>query len=154
MKKTSIALIASLLLLSFMITSASAHSGGTDSDGGHYDHSSGEYHHHHGESAHDHYDINGDGLRDCPFNVETDPDIIKQNKIMMTIWKIAGTLLLGITCGAPLVAKIFGGLIEAFLEKIFKNSNSNLVDKLGLAIVIAIGLVLGYFVSLLAISDL
>lgn len=33
------------------------HSGGTDSQGGHYDHSTGEYHYHHGKPAHDH--ING-----------------------------------------------------------------------------------------------
>lgn len=37
------------------------HSGGTDSQGGHYDHSTGEYHYHHGKPAHDH--INGV----CPY---------------------------------------------------------------------------------------
>lgn len=31
-----------------------AHSGGTDSNGGHYNHSTGEYHYHHGYSAHQH----------------------------------------------------------------------------------------------------
>ena len=49
-----------------------AHSGRTDSQGGH--HSSAEYHFHHGNPAHDHYDINGDGVIDCPY----DKDIIKQ----------------------------------------------------------------------------
>ena len=33
---------------------ASAHSGGTDSKGGHYNRSTGEYHYHHGYSAHQH----------------------------------------------------------------------------------------------------
>lgn len=40
----------------------SAHSGGTDSNGGHYNHSTGEYHYHHGYSAHQHID----GV--CPYN--------------------------------------------------------------------------------------
>ena len=36
--------------------SALAHSGGTDSQGGHTDHSTGEYHYHHGYPPHDHID--------------------------------------------------------------------------------------------------
>ena len=42
--------------LMFMIAvfSAYAHSGGTDSKGGHYNRSTGEYHYHHGYSAHQH----------------------------------------------------------------------------------------------------
>jgi hypothetical protein len=43
------------------------HSGRTDGYGGHYDNSAGEYHYHHGYSAHDHYDMNGDGIADCPY---------------------------------------------------------------------------------------
>lgn len=35
---------------------ASAHSGDTDSSGGHYNHSTGEYHYHHGYPAHQHID--------------------------------------------------------------------------------------------------
>lgn len=38
------------------------HSGGTDSQGGHYNRSTGEYHYHHGKPAHDH--INGV----CPYD--------------------------------------------------------------------------------------
>lgn len=43
------------------------HGGRTDSNGGHYNRSTGEYHYHHGYSAHDHYDMNGDGIIDCPY---------------------------------------------------------------------------------------
>ncbi len=50
-----------ILLFNFSIT-LSAHSGKTDSNGGHYDHSTGEYHYHHGYSAHQHF--NGK----CPYN--------------------------------------------------------------------------------------
>lgn len=46
---------------------AYAHSGRTDSNGGHYDHSTGEYHYHHGYGEHDHYDMDGDGDLDCPY---------------------------------------------------------------------------------------
>ena len=54
MKK--VVLIIAILLLSLTIVPicALAHSGGTDSSGGHYDHSTGEYHYHHGRPAHDH----------------------------------------------------------------------------------------------------
>ena len=49
---------------------AFAHAGKTDSNGGHTDHSSGDYHYHHGYSAHDHYDMDGDGIKDCPYNFD------------------------------------------------------------------------------------
>jgi hypothetical protein len=55
------------LCISLLTIVASAHSGRTDSNGGHYDRSTGEYHYHHGYPAHDHYDIDGDGDIDCPY---------------------------------------------------------------------------------------
>lgn len=57
-----------ILLLASLVLIVNAHSGKTDSDGGHYDHSTGAYHYHHGYSAHSHYDMDGDGDVDCPFN--------------------------------------------------------------------------------------
>lgn len=50
-KKVILILISFLILLS---TLSCAHSGKTDSNGGHYDRSTGEYHYHHGYSAHQH----------------------------------------------------------------------------------------------------
>lgn len=70
MKKLFIILsivLVSLLLLNFFV---SAHSGKTDSNGGHYDHSTGEYHYHHGYPAHSHYDVDGDGRKDCPYKFD------------------------------------------------------------------------------------
>lgn len=58
-----------ILFVSTILTSsitALAHSGRTDSKGGH--HSGDTYHYHHGYSAHDHYDMDGDGAIDCPYN--------------------------------------------------------------------------------------
>ena len=60
--------IAVALALLFFAGPALAHSGRTDSQGGHYDSETGEYHFHHGYPAHQHYDIDGDGKPDCPYD--------------------------------------------------------------------------------------
>ena len=76
-----------------------AHSGRTDSSGGHYNHSTGEYHYHHGESAHDHYDIDGDGTIDCPrsFNyIKAFITNVNGNDILLLLAAVGGTLLIGV----------------------------------------------------------
>lgn len=52
-KKTLLPLICLILVLALSST-AGAHSGGTDSQGGHRNRSTGEYHYHHGYPAHQH----------------------------------------------------------------------------------------------------
>ena len=47
-------LIVYILLMIALSSIVFAHSGGTDSKGGHYNRSTGEYHYHHGKPAHDH----------------------------------------------------------------------------------------------------
>ena len=64
-------IIALLVPLSLCVT---AHPGKTDSNGGHTDHATGEYHYHHGYSAHDHYDMDGDGVKDCPYEFRDNTD--------------------------------------------------------------------------------
>lgn len=64
-------LLAFLLLLSPTVL---AHGGKTDANGGHYDRSTGEYHYHHGYPAHQHYDIDGDGVADCPYDFDDKTD--------------------------------------------------------------------------------
>ena len=66
-RKISMAAL-TILILFALSHSAFAHSGRTDSSGGHTNHSTGQYHYHHGYSAHQHYDMNGDGIKDCPYN--------------------------------------------------------------------------------------
>lgn len=61
-------IVSGVLALSVLPAVALAHSGRTDSSGGHWNHSTGEYHYHHGYSAHQHYDIDGDGVADCPYD--------------------------------------------------------------------------------------
>ena len=74
MKKTIVWLLAVTSIIFSLQMSVFAHSGRTDSSGGHRNHSTGEYHYHHGYSAHDHYDVDGDWDKDCPYryNEETD----------------------------------------------------------------------------------
>lgn len=64
-KKYSKQILFALLILCACSLSVFAHSGGTDSKGGHYDHSTGEYHYHHGYSAHQH----PNGI--CPYTSQT-----------------------------------------------------------------------------------
>lgn len=58
--------VASIILLcaALLVTTAFAHSGRTDGDGGHYNRSTGEYHYHHGYPAHQHID----GI--CPYEFD------------------------------------------------------------------------------------
>lgn len=65
--KRFIILLSVLILMLFLPIAALAHPGRTDSNGGHIDHSTGEYHYHHGHPAHDHYDMDEDGIIDCPY---------------------------------------------------------------------------------------
>lgn len=61
----------SMLIVAYSLNiSVFAHSGKTDGAGGHYDRDSGDYHYHHGYSAHEHYDMDGDGIKDCPYNFD------------------------------------------------------------------------------------
>lgn len=70
--KHKISLFFTVLFVSVIILpiTAFAHKGKTDAYGGHYDRSTGEYHYHHGFDEHQHYDINGDGIPDCPYDYE------------------------------------------------------------------------------------
>lgn len=54
MKRRILSLCITLLSVFLLSTVAFAHSGRTDSDGGHYNRSTGEYHYHHGYPAHQH----------------------------------------------------------------------------------------------------
>ena len=60
-------LFATLMVAVLLSGTALAHSGGTDSEGGHYDDETGEYHYHHGWPAHSHEDTDGDGEPDGPY---------------------------------------------------------------------------------------
>lgn len=69
-----------LTIISLFVSSefpyAQAHPGQTDANGGHYNRKTGEYHYHHGFPEHSHYDVDGDGITDCPYDFK---DLTGQN---------------------------------------------------------------------------
>lgn len=67
--KKIITIVIFILLIIVTPISSYAHSGRTDSNGGHYDHSDGSYHYHHGYSAHGH--PNGK----CPYDNDYTEDV-------------------------------------------------------------------------------
>ncbi len=66
MKRSYGLVFAIIVLFGLCLITSYAHSGGTDSDGGHHK-DNGEYHYHHGYPEHDHEDMDGDGDLDCPY---------------------------------------------------------------------------------------
>lgn len=70
MKKKFLTFISAFALCVALLIVSFAHSGRTDSSGGHYNRSDGSYHYHHGYSAHNHYDMDGDGDLDCPYTFD------------------------------------------------------------------------------------
>ena len=92
-----------------------AHSGGTDSKGGHYDHYNNEYHYHHGHPAHQHEDGS------CPYVTKSDTNESDEKNIsffglivisIFVSW-IGGSLLFAISFW---ILKLF---FNDFFEKHF-----------------------------------
>lgn len=79
-----------IALSSFLVA---GHSGGTDSNGGHYDSSTGEYHYHHGYSAHQH--PNGR----CPYLYDDNTENHSISNKKQTEHSIPYLIFGGILCG-------------------------------------------------------
>lgn len=141
--KLNILYILIILIVVLSCISTYAHSGGTDSKGGHWDSSTGEYHYHHGYSAHDHYDIDGDGKKDCPYNFKNNekdqsspsqsiqqlPDD-KSSKRSIGSWieLILFSLIItvcSILCFGYIIVGIINIPISFLFRKIFKTKDSN-----------------------------
>ena len=151
----------------FLTIYVSAHSGSTDSNGGHTNNSTGEYHYHHGYSAHDHYDMDGDGDLDCPYefddktnhnssstgsnssnNSSSSNASTKNDKDKITFWDVVIAVILLIPFSLLtlyilyIVLALICIMIEWFVEKCFKirieESKMNRI----LHILIIIGLVI------------
>lgn len=63
-------LFAVLFIFVGLIPIVRAHPGKTDGSGGHYDNDMGGYHYHHGYPEHSHYDMDCDGIIDCPYDFD------------------------------------------------------------------------------------
>lgn len=75
MKKSLIFCLSFICLFAFFSIIATAHSGRTDSNGGHYDSSTGKYHYHHGYPAHQHEN----GV--CPYNDNSKADAEEESSL-------------------------------------------------------------------------
>lgn len=114
-KRLLVALSVLAVILSFAFT-ASAHSGKTDSDGGHRDHINGGYHYHHGYGAHDHYDMDGDGDEDCPYEYDPkDNDSTKKQNVFSLILNIIFNVVIPIG-----LAFFAGGFIALIVTPIIE----------------------------------
>ena len=78
--KTIRILLLCIAIISLLFLPAVSHSGRTDSKGGHRNSATGEYHYHHGHSAHQHTDLDGDGVKDCPYDFDDKTDHSSGNK--------------------------------------------------------------------------
>lgn len=167
--------IVALLILLFTIT-VSAHSGRTDSNGGHYDHSTGGYHYHHGYSAHQHYDMDGDGIIDCPYeyrdktnhnNTSNDNYASTDKKteykseasskltfgeILVIILKIIGHSLLYLIMGLIVWGLVYAGLtllLSWICEKILKiEVNELTIGKISIVIIVVVVIVIASIIVL------
>ena len=137
--KTKIIILLVILGCVLLTLPILAHSGRTDSNGGHYDHSTGEYHYHHGYSAHKHYDIDGDGIKDCPKKFKTSSNKAKWD---LNIDKIIVVVVTGALLG-PYCYLNFYSLLEANYSE---GSKSKIIAILGVVILIIIfAIIMGYF---------
>lgn len=170
MKKLLISTFVVALLTLFTIV-VYAHSGRTDSSGGHRDSSTGKYHYHHGYPAHSHYDIDGDGTRDCPYNFNdktnhnnnssdnsnTSEKDKEKTKNKITFWDVIKAILLLIPLSLPtlyvlyIVLGLLSIIIEWFIEKCFKISIEESKMHRILYISVIIGLVIFMPIELLCI---
>ena len=119
-----------ILIISLLSVVVSAHSGKTDSNGGHYDKSTGEYHYHHGYSAHQH--TNGK----CPyfFNDKTDHSSSTTNNDKFAVngdekmyWIIGILVVIVCFLGYLLFSK--NKEIEKFDKVLLSNKNASEKDK-------------------------
>lgn len=118
-KAQIILLVVAILLLSFPLL-VFAHSGRTDSNGGHTDHSTGEYHYHHGYPAHQH----PNGV--CPY--KSNNSTMKNNYDFGDIIGIVIAVALALFCTAsmwvPLVVWIYE-CIKKFIQSLKARHKGN-----------------------------
>lgn len=153
MKRGFCLLVAIVLLLSLPLV-VFAHSGRTDSSGGHYDRSTGEYHYHHGYPAHQH--TNGY----CPYNFDDNTDhgegkspednhkdvasptksVEKNNHVLEIVIGILLGGFLGFSCGLMACVLISAIKAQRQKQKIYALENISRPVKM---VCILIGCILG-----------
>lgn len=153
--------IVAVCALSFSIV-AYAHSGKTDSNGGHWNHYTGEYHYHHGYSAHTHSDMDGDGDIDCPYefddNTYHDSDsntTQKEESIFIKILKVIGlsilTGLVGLSsCILPILYSLLMAPIEFLIKKhCDQDSQEKMLEKCGAIVMVLFAIAIVAIVTII-----
>lgn len=148
MKKVIVFIIITLIV-AFVSLTGFAHSGGTDSNGGHYDRSTGDYHYHHGYPAHDHKDTNGDGIKECPYATKTTQKPVSSSSSSSSVsW---GDILLCVANLLTLVpiATYFLAIVTLIIIEKFRKKPIGKVPLIIIAIIwyilIAIAFITSYF---------
>ena len=129
----------------------SAHSGKTDSNGGHLNHSTGEYHYHHGYPEHQH--TNGE----CPYNFkdktdhshkETNTPSAFWNSIedgfeyLVTLVKVLAMLTLPLV----IVWLFICSLLEKLANKLLNHFSENTLSWISVIITVIIGVLLAIWI--------
>lgn len=114
-----VAIICVLLIICSLLLSlpVSAHSGRTDSKGGHYNRDTGEYHYHHGQPAHQH----PNGV--CPYsNSNNSSNSNSSNKDESETNSVG--IIIGIIIGVPVLC-VCGPLLYVYIENKIKNRKND-----------------------------
>ena len=125
-----------LMLNSFVV----AHSGDTDSQGGHYNHSTNEYHYHHGHPAHQHN--NGD----CPYEK---PSFFQIMGIIMSIMVIVYFLATALYAARGVLKKI-----RPKFKKSHTNKQPKQTDKEKLKTIFCLIILAVLFIATLVVTAL
>lgn len=131
MKTSKFIFVVLFVVLLFALSNTStAHSGRTDSKGGHYNNSTGTYHYHHGYSEHSHYDIDGDGNIDCPYifddnthnNNNSSNNSKDDSEYKITFRDVLQIILVVVFFFYPLfaVTLLIIGKAEGLIDKVYK----------------------------------
>ena len=132
-KKLYIVIMVILMLIQVPLN-IFAHSGRTDSSGGHYNRSTGEYHYHHGYKAHQHidgicpYDNDNKEKSDSSENIKNDVVISTEKEENNFLEKICGIFIGFWWIIIPLVAGVYNYIKEKFMEN-KKNTQNNTIKE-------------------------
>ena len=127
MKKSLILFMVFLVFTILLSFTTLAHSGGTDSQGGHYAHSDGSYHYHHGHPAHDH--PNGE----CPYLKEENKSEKNDFNFFESLFV---SIIIGGWFGGVLLLAVLFWPLKLLLRDFFENHLA--MFQLGFSIVSAV----------------
>lgn len=120
MKKIITVGVLTIIFFSLLASCVFAHSGRTDSNGGHWDHSNGTYHWHHGYSAHQHEDRDMDGYKEwCPYRDSKNDNNFEEASSFDISWKTILGWVFGLVLVSPIILAIVIPIWCKVIEPIF-----------------------------------